>query len=177
MSANISFPRAAVSCLPLVGTFVGIYNTIETKNQFKSLRSPLLRSQDKMQSAIIQLQDSPSALGGSQEAIQATKELAQEFKAEREQRKQKLIEVLEKRAFYSKCGLVSNILSIAGVVVLFALGFFTTPGTILMLAAFSLNVGIHARNLYEVNQILTKPRPDLSQQPRRADALDARQRV
>lgn len=159
MSSNVSFIRAAASCTPFIGTLVGVYNSLETNIELQNCNSPLLRSLEGMQVGLIQLQAAMSAFSGSREGLEQAEAHAHRLQAESAKEKQKLIEVLEKGSLYFKYGITSSLLSVAAIVGLFAFGFFTMPGTILMLAAFSFNIAVHARNLYQANRSLMQLRP------------------
>jgi hypothetical protein len=129
--ANISYVRAAASCLPFVGPFVALYNLSGVRkevpspfqNQLSEMRYNLIGEQGKMAAA-------RGDQGGRDKAIN-----------ELETEKAKIINnhmaICQKGRMYATCGIVGSVLSVATAIGLIALGILSPPLGFVVAASFT----------------------------------------
>ena len=143
---NISYMRAGASCLPLVGPFVGLYNALEVKNELSSRHLSL----SNLRYTITGVQKTLAALTGTQEGVDKS---AQEQERQRAELKNKCLSASQKGCLYAICGIVGNVLSIATLVGLVALGILSVvPEVVVAPASFTFQAVFLSYILHQHNE-------------------------
>jgi hypothetical protein len=139
--------RAGLSCLPLVGPFIAMYNALEVKGEL-SLSSPL----DQLSltaASLSRLAGTLSPLSGNTEGVDKANEPLESCQHELTKR---LLSVSQKGRLYSICGIVGSVLSVATEVGLIALGILTVVPGVVAAAYFTFQVAVLSYNLYRHNK-------------------------
>lgn len=142
---GVSYTRAAISCLPLVGSGMQLYNFIEIKQELNGLE--ISRDLSALEAELSMISGSKFYFIKSQWTV------AGEIQKERNQLNEK-IPLLKKLVVYDACSTISALLSLAGIVSLVALGVLTGPLGWAAVGMVSVAVLLNAYNLYKASQDL-----------------------
>ena len=134
---NISYLRAGASCLPLIGPFVGLYNTIETENEIKL-------SSDRKIDPVCKMR--LNLAGIKMERGQNPK---QELQTEKNELINTFMPKFQKGRLYASCAIIGNVLSVATIVGLVALNILSGVLVPITLSLFSSNAIIACSFLFQ----------------------------
>lgn len=133
--ANISCVRAGASCLPFLGPLISVHNVSEIKQRISSMFL--------MRRALAATQASSGEVSGGVEKT--------EKKVKEEAR---LRNIYEEGRIYSVYGIVGNVLSVALLVGLTALGVFIEVNLLLICFPFVIQARLFAHDLERYKEIL-----------------------
>ena len=152
---NISYMRAGASCLPLIGPWVGAYNLWEGTQERSSIF--LVDRLTRTQIGLISSQGGQSIFLGTANQAQ---DALQTLEARITELRNKYLPSVEKSRVYAICGIVGNVLSVALLVKLTALGILSGARPLIagftfkaMIASFTLNAIVLSCYLYQCNKI------------------------
>ncbi len=129
-NSGVSYPRAIVSCIPLIGAPVILYNIIKCNLQLDSLqRSPLQHALEKLQISCIGMSAVFSALGGNPKDELDVSIIKLNVKQVLEaNRGKKIVSILKESKVNSKLFLINCCIGIAVLVALVAAGVLSMSG-------------------------------------------------
>lgn len=172
--ANISSIRAGASCLPIIGPLVGLYNVVEVEREVTS--PSLVTSLDRMRTLTAQtnktldelkqsLQDlkarrfGPGGVLGSCSAlavqIDGMNQSIKGLEAQEIAYRDKWLPASQKGRLYAICGVVGNVVSVATVAGLIALGILNMVPGIIAIALFTFQAVVLSCHLYQHNKFIT----------------------
>lgn len=131
--SSISYVRAGISCLPIIGPFVAYYNVIQVKNE---LFNPLINALTQLNLSMTQLKDSLPLLSGKKESLDVA---LQDIETKKKKLKDRFIPIIQKGRFYSLCGVVGNIVSVITAVALASMGILVRSQAIFLGVNFTLH--------------------------------------
>lgn len=160
--ANISYMRAGASCLPFVGSWVALYNALEVKAEMPSRTIETLIG---IQTLVINSQRILPTLasfpkGNAEGNADGIRDAQQALEAQRTELRNKYLPAREKGRVYAICGIVGNVLSVALLVGLTALGILSGAYPLIWGAYFTFQAIVLGCNLYQHNKVikeLSKP--------------------
>jgi len=123
---NISYVRAGISCLPFVGPLAGTYNAWEVSREIAA--SNQLQKSEDVNARLLALQGN---LGSGEDRSKAIQKLQEIGNA----RSDRNLPICEKGRLYSICAAVGNVLTVATIVSLVALGILSGTAPVMYLAA------------------------------------------
>ena len=143
--SGVSYPRAVVSCVPLVGTLVTLYNKYEVEKELK--QAGWDKRGDFWQVVLETNKRVSFLLNRERPPVQISAHATACWKTCAQLPQMKLL--LRKQLVYTTCALINNILVLAGSVTLVALGILTGLGGWVGLALAVISVGLGIFRVYE----------------------------
>ena len=146
--SGVSYIQAGVSCLPLVGPFVGFYTNWKLKNEMESgvaLESLSLSATGMMRGL--------SAFAGNEKGVEEAQRSLDEQNA---LLRNKYLGGSQRGRIYAICGIVGNVLSVALLVGLTALRILSVQVGLIWCFAFTLQAIVLSLNLRNHNKQITQ---------------------
>jgi hypothetical protein len=147
--SSISYIRAGVSCLPIIGPLVALYNVLEVRNELSN--DPLLDSLTQLKLSMIQMVGGLSAFTGRKEGVDKAR---QDLETEKNKIQDRFISPTQKGRFYALCGVVGNVLSAITAVALAAIGIVAKGEAIFWGISFTVHAILHGYLCYQHNKNL-----------------------